>query len=458
MKKTKGNILVIDDDEGIRRSLEKILNYEGYETILAANGSQGVNLALQEDPDLILLDIKMPRMDGLEVLETLVKQGTKSPVVMISGHGTIQTAVDATKKGAFDFLEKPLDRERILIVCRNALEKKNLVAEKEVLEEYKEQVQSRHRIVGNHPQLEKMLEMVDMVAPTNATVLITGESGTGKELIAHRIHEQSDRKGRFVEVNCAAIPEELIESVLFGHVKGAFTGAVDNQTGKFQLADGGTLFLDEVADMSLSTQAKVLRVLQDGVVQSVGSSKSVQVDVRVVAATNKDLEDMINENKFREDLFFRLNVVPLVSLPLNERRSDIPDLVDHFKQAFEQENNLKSREFSKDAMQFLETHHYRGNIRELKNLVERMLILGEKEVIATSSRSPGASAKGQIAFESFTTLKKFKEDMERRFLVAKLRQNNGNISKTAESIDTPRSNLYKKLEQYNINVEEEVNR
>ncbi len=451
MSKTQGTILVVDDDEAIRRSLDKILRYEGYETILAANGSQGMNLALQEDPDLILLDIKMPRIDGMEVLQTLIKQGTSSPVIMISGHGTIQTAVEATRLGAFDFIEKPLDRERLLIACRNAQEKNTLQIENAELQR---KVEVRHRMVGEHPHLLEIFDKIDKVAPTNATVLITGESGSGKELIAARIHQKSVRNGKFVQVNCAAIPEELIESVLFGHVKGAFTGAIDHQMGKFQLADGGTLFLDEIADMSLNTQAKVLRALQDGEFQSVGSNKTVHVDVRVVAATNKDLEELISEKRFREDLFFRLNVVPLSTIPLHERRSDIPLLIEFFLNRFCSENNIKSVSLEKETIQFLQSRHYRGNIRELKNLVERMLILGEDDVIGTLSQVDGKHRNRELDFEEFTTLKKFKEQMEKQFLIAKLKQMNGNISKTAETIDTPRSNLYKKLEQYQINVEE----
>lgn len=449
MKKKPAKILLVDDDDGIRRSLDKILRYEGFETVAAENGMQGVNLALQEEPDLIILDIKMPRMDGLEVLQTLIQQGTRAPVVMISGHGTIQTAVEATQLGAFDFLEKPLDRERLLIVVRNALEKKGLQEENQALQQ---RVADRYAMVGEHPQLDKLKDRIDRVAATNATVLITGESGTGKELIARRIHAQSGRGGHFVQVNCAAIPEELIESELFGHVKGAFTGATDNQMGKFQLADGGTLFLDEVADMSLNTQAKVLRVLQEGEVQAVGSNKILTVDVRVVAATNKNLEEMIEAGKFREDLFFRLNVVPIQSLPLADRRDDIPKLVSHFKAAFEAENGIKPRDLSPRVAAYLQGREYRGNIRELKNLVERILILGEEEVLDGATVKPTAGR--PFSFESFTTLKKFKEEMEREFIIAKLRQFNGNISKTAEAIDTPRSNLYKKLELYQLNVDE----
>ncbi|CAM2007063.1 sigma-54-dependent transcriptional regulator [Acanthopleuribacter pedis] len=449
MKKKAAKILIVDDDDGIRRSLDKILRYEGFETVPAENGMQGVNLALQEEPDLIILDIKMPRMDGLEVLQTLIQQGTRAPVVMISGHGTIKTAVEATQLGAFDFLEKPLDRERLLIVVRNALEKKGLQEENQALQR---KVDDRYAMVGEHPQLDKLKDRIDRVAATNATVLITGESGTGKELIARRVHGASGRSGHFVQVNCAAIPEELIESELFGHVKGAFTGATDNQMGKFQLADGGTLFLDEVADMSLNTQAKVLRVLQEGEVQAVGSNKILTVDVRVVAATNKDLEVMIEEGKFREDLFFRLNVVPIQSLPLADRREDIPRLVAHFKAAFEADNGIKPCDLSPRVTGYLQNRAYRGNIRELKNLVERILILGEEEVL--DGQAPKAPPAQGFQFEAFTTLKKFKEEMEREFIIAKLRQFNGNISKTAEAIDTPRSNLYKKLELYQLNVDE----
>ena len=455
MRKAKANILIIDDDDAVRRSLDKILRYEGYQTILAANGSLGVNLALQEEPDLILLDIKMPRMDGIEVLETLIKQETKAPVIMISGHGTIQTAIEATKLGAFDFLEKPLDRERLLIACRNAAEVKDM---REENEELQREVQTRYEIVGEHPELKSILEKVKRVAPTKATVLITGESGSGKELIASRIHEYSGRKGKFVQVNCAAIPEELIESELFGHVKGAFTGAHDNRLGKFQLADGGTLFLDEIADMSLNTQAKVLRVLQDGDFHSVGSTKTERVDVRVVAATNKELEKLIGTGEFREDLYFRLNVVPLQSLPLSQRRSDIPALVDHFIGLFASANGVKPVPFKPETVKFLQTYPYRGNIRELKNLVERMIILGEEDVIHTLAETNSRGRDGLSDLAGYETLKKFKEHTERQFLIAKLRENKGNISKTAEAIDTPRSNLYKKLDQYQIKVDQVMNR
>ena len=442
-------ILLVDDDEAIRRSLAKVLRYEGFQVELATNGPMALNMALQDEPDLILLDIKMPRMDGLEVLSTLIKQGTKAPVLMISGHGTVQTAVEATRLGAFNFIEKPLDRDRLLIVCRNALEKKMLQDRNAALEFAED---SRYQIIGNHPKLLKLLDKADRVAPTNATVLITGQSGTGKELLARRVHQASNRAGPFVQINCAAIPEELIESELFGHAKGAFTGAHQRKIGKFESADTGTLFLDEVADMSLNTQAKVLRVLQESEFQMVGSNETRKINVRVIAATNKNLEDLIDQEKFREDLYFRLNVVPLISLPLNERKSDIPLLVEHIQNSFRQENHLNVTPFSPETILFFQQRSYRGNIRELKNLVERMLILGEQEVI--ESLSP-ASSKETLSslFEEDMSLKKFKEHMEKNFLIAKLKQNHGNVSRTAEAIDTPRSNLYKKLELYKIKIE-----
>jgi two-component system nitrogen regulation response regulator NtrX len=457
MKRKNPTVLVVDDEDGIRRSISRVLEYEGFRVVLAENGQIGANLALQEDPDLILLDIKMPRMDGLETLQVLQRQGSTMPVVMISGHGTIQTALEATRLGAFDFLEKPLERDRLLLVCRNALQASRLSEENRQLGtenlELKRQVLPSANLVGRHPALLALLEKVDKVAPTRAFVLITGESGSGKELLARRLHEKSGRTGRLVQVNCAAIPSELIESELFGHVKGAFTGAAENQPGKFQLAHQGTLFLDEVGDMSLSTQAKVLRVLQEGVVEPVGSGKSIAVDVRVVAATHRDLPAMIEQGSFREDLFYRLNVVPLHSLSLAQRSSDIPELVASFTARFCQENGLAQPVWSDSTLQALCRRPYRGNIRELKNLVERMVILGETEVMDPPQPSaPGSPATQQHNWQRFPTLREFKEAAEAEFLIAKLKEFGGNISRTAEAIDTPRSNLYKKLEQYGIDV------
>ncbi len=444
----KARILIVDDEEAIRRSLEKILLYEGYDVSMASNGKHALGFVENREPDVMLLDIKMPGMDGMEVLTKLKAKGLELPVIMVSGHGTIQTAVEATRLGAFDFLEKPLQRDRVLLACRNALEKKQLSQENKRLLLEKEQP---YQMIGEHPQFLAMKERLNKVAPTKATVLITGESGTGKELIARYTHKASKRTGRFIQVNCAAIPEDLIESELFGHVKGSFTGATKDQVGKFQQADRGTIFLDEIADMSLKTQAKVLRVLQEGEVEPVGGNQTYQVDTRVLAATNKNLEDMVRQGTFREDLFFRLNVVPVHSIPLRERRSDIPLLIEHFRQVFIRENGATVPSFRESSMKRLMNMPFKGNVRELKNTVERLLILGESEIEAISPASGDLFAGGESYFLSFTSLKQFKEETEKAFLKAKIKENSGNLSKTAEAIGTPRSNLYKKIEQYGLN-------
>jgi len=444
----KSRILIVDDEEAIRRSLEKIFLYEGYEVSMASNGKHALGFLVNQKPDLVFLDIKMPGMDGMEVLAEMQNMGFDNPVVMISGHGSIQTAVEATRLGAFDFLEKPLQRDRVLLVCRNALEKKTLLVENKRLIEEKAQ---QYEMIGDDPVFMDLKARLDKVAPTRATVLVLGESGTGKELIARYIHNASRRKGRFIQVNCAAIPDDLIESELFGHVKGAFTGASSDQKGKFLHADQGTIFLDEIADMSLKTQAKVLRVLQEGEVEPVGGGQTISVDTRVVAATNKDLERLVQEGSFREDLFFRLNVVPVRSIPLRERRSDIPALIEHFRKSVIRENGLPSKPFSEKTIQALSKMAFKGNVRELKNTVERLIILGEEEL--DSIQSPSFSKKGTGAFfNSFTTLKQFKEESEKQFLLAKIEENKGNLSRTAEAIETPRSNLYKKIEQYGISL------
>ena len=448
----KPKILVIDDEEDIRKSLRMILEYEGHQCVLAANPQEGLELARREEPDVILLDIKMPVTDGLEVLQRLKERGDAAEVVMISGHGTIATAVEATRKGAFDFLEKPLEEGRVLTSIRNALKQKRLQEENRDLREEKE---SRFKLVGKSASLDEVLSAVAKAAPTQATVLIRGESGTGKEMVAWRIYELSARKDRpFVKVNCAAIPEELIESELFGHEKGSFTGAVARQTGKFVQADGGTLFLDEIGDMSPRTQAKVLRVLQDGEVEPVGLPKTLHVDVRVLAATNKDLEAEIRAGRFREDLYFRINTLVIQVPPLRERRSDIPLLIEHFVKRFSAENNRRPMTFSPEAIRELSSLPWRGNVRELKSAVDRLLILAEGDRIdlpdlaalrGASTAPPGAS------LSRYRTLQEFKDATERQFLVEKLKEYDWNISATAKAIDTPRSNLYKKLEQYGLN-------
>src|SRR5438874_2225275 len=469
----KARILVVDDEAEIRRSVRMILEYEGYDVQEASSGPEAIALIEREPPDLAFLDIKMGGMDGLETLEKIRQSNESLPVVIISGHGTVSTAVEATKLGAFDFIEKPLASERVLVTIRNALDQTRLVDENRSL---KRAVEARHQMVGESVSLRQIWDAIKRAAPTNATVLLLGESGSGKELVARAIHRNSLRsRDRFIQVNCAAIPEELIESELFGHEKGSFTGATEQQIGKFEQADRGTIFLDEVGDMSAKTQAKVLRVLQEGEVERLGSARTIKVDVRVIAATNKNLEEAIQRGEFREDLFFRLNVIPIQVPPLRERREDIPLLVQHFAKRTSDEHNLKPKKFDPRAIEALQRYRWRGNIRELRNTVERLMIMAPgdlvrpedlpAEVRGDGAPRPAAPEPAAVAGpgprpESPTlqtpppgTLREFKEAAERAFLVEKLRENNWNISKTAEALDTPRSNLYKKLEQYGIKQE-----
>ncbi len=461
----KTRILVIDDEAAIRDSLRMTLEYEGYEFIGAATGHEGLALAERDAPDLVLLDVKMPGMDGLEVLDRLHTMNEALPVVVVSGHGTISTAVEATKKGAFDFIEKPFASDRVLVSLRNALDQRQLRDENRSL---KKAVEIRHQMIGDSPALKQVTAAISRAAPTNATVLISGESGVGKELVARTIHRNSLRsRERFVQVNCAAIPEELIESELFGHEKGSFTGATEKQVGKFEQADRGTIFLDEVGDMSPKTQAKVLRVLQEGEVERLGSARTIKVDVRVIAATNKNLEEEIEKSHFREDLYFRLAVIPIQVPPLRERPEDIPPLVRHYMDYFSRENNVRPKRITAAGIEALQRYRWKGNIRELRNTVERLIIMTGGDTIDAVDlpdvvRTPGAGASGGTVpakpvtdgeTEKAGTLREFKEDTERAFLVSKLRENGWNISKTAEVIHTPRSNLYKKLEQYKISQE-----
>ncbi|MQA30196.1 MAG: response regulator [Luteitalea sp.] len=459
----KSRILVIDDESAIRDSLKMTLEYEGYEFVGAATGQEGLALAERDAPDLVLLDVKMPGMDGLEVLDRLRAMNDALPVVVVSGHGTISTAVEATKKGAFDFIEKPFASDRVLVSLRNALDQRQLRDENRTL---KKAVEVRHQMVGDSSGLKQVMASVGRAAPTHATVLIQGESGVGKELVARTIHRNSLRsRERFVQVNCAAIPEELIESELFGHEKGSFTGATEKQVGKFEQADRGTIFLDEVGDMSAKTQAKVLRVLQEGEVERLGSSRTIKVDVRVIAATNKNLEEEIEKGTFREDLYFRLAVIPIHVPPLRDRPEDVPLLVRHYIDYFSRENNTRPKRVTQAALDALQRYRWKGNIRELRNTVERMIIMSDGDTIDAADL-PGAvrhpSAGGGFATSKpgveagdrkAGTLREFKDVSERAYLVAKLRENGWNISKTAEVIDTPRSNLYKKLEQYHISQE-----
>jgi two-component system nitrogen regulation response regulator NtrX len=432
-----------------------IFEYEGYECIVAANGPAGLKIAEREAPDLVLLDIKMPQMDGMEVLKRLKADEGSPPVVILSGHGTVKTAVEATKLGAYDFIEKPPESDRILLVARNALSQRRLSEENRRL---KLTFDDRYRMVGRSAALDKVSDAIKRAAPTNATVLINGESGVGKELVARAIHRNSLRRDEaFVQVNCAAIPEELIESELFGHEKGSFTGATEKQIGKFELAHKGTIFLDEVGDMSLRTQAKVLRVLQEGEVERIGSQKTIEVDVRVIAATNKNLEESIAKEDFREDLYFRLSVIPIRVPPLRERTEDIEPLVEHFVARFSAENNFRRKTFAPATMEALQRHPWRGNVRELRNTIERLLIMVEGDEIRPEHLGEvlrGPADPGSVP-ETAGSLKGFKESAERAFLVQKLRESRWNISATAAAIGTPRSNLYKKLEQYGISQEKD---
>lgn len=371
-------ILVIDDERSIRNTLKDVLEYEKYEVDLAEEGPEGIERFSQGSYDAVLCDIKMAKMDGIEVLQKLQELSTDVPVIMISGHGNIDTAVDAIKKGAFDFLEKPLDLNRLLITIRNALERGSLISQTKVL---KKQVSKKFEIVGASKAIKTVKEMIDRVAPTEARVLITGANGTGKELVAHQIHEKSNRsRGPFVEVNCAAIPSELIESELFGHEKGSFTSAIKQRIGKFEQATGGTIFLDEVGDMSLAAQAKVLRALQESKITRVGSDKDIHVDVRVIAATNKNIRDEIDRNTFREDLYHRLSVI-LIHVPtLNERSDDIPLLADHFNTLICGEYGMGKKKIKPDAINELQKIKWTGNIREFRNVLERLIILCPEEI------------------------------------------------------------------------------
>ncbi|HVL17625.1 MAG TPA: sigma-54 dependent transcriptional regulator [Gemmatimonadales bacterium] len=440
-------VLIVDDEAGIRQALKQVLEYEDLEVRVAASGGEAINLYSEFKPHLVFLDVKMAGLDGLETLTRLRNLDAGPQIVMISGHGTIATAVEATQRGAFDFLEKPLDTDRLLLTVRNALAHAELVGENARL---RQAAEDRYAMVGDSPALQLVRELIDKVGPTAARVLITGENGTGKELVARAIHAVSPRRDRpLIEVNCAAIPSELIESELFGHMKGSFTGAFADRAGKFEQADGGTLFLDEVGDMSLSAQAKLLRVLQEGVVTRIGGAKPIQVDVRVLAATNKDLEMEIAESRFREDLLYRLNVVPIDVPPLRERLEDVPALVAHFAELLGASAGVPGKRFAEEAVRRLQTRPWPGNIRELRNAIERALILAPGKVVTAADVDrllPADLGPKQ-------SLENFRSEAEKGFLVQKLREHDWNITETAKSLQIPRSNLYKKIERYGLNRE-----
>ena len=454
----KQKVLVIDDEEDIILMMKMILEYEGYECSSATRGHEAIQIAFKEKPDAVFLDLKMPQMDGYEIYDMLRNKGFAAPVIIISGHGNVSTAVDFIKKGAFDFLEKPLEREKILITLRNALVQKQL---KDENIELKLKFEEKYRMIGTSNNMVQMEEQIQKIAPTTSTVLITGESGTGKELVAHAIHKNSKRANKqFIKVNCAAIPEELIESELFGHIKGSFTGAFETKQGKFEQAHEGTIFLDEIGDMSSRTQAKVLRVLEEGELEKIGSSKFIKVDVRIIAATNKDLAKEIQTGKFREDLFYRLNVMVINVIPLREHPEDIPELVEYFSALYCKENNFPIHHFSKETIEEFKKYPWKGNIREVRNVVERLILLGKENMVEKEDVMnvlPENKWDEQIVdFLQSQTLKSFRETSERYFIIKKLEENNWNIAKTAKKIRTPRSNLYKKLEQYKIMIKKGV--
>jgi len=454
----RASILVVDDESSIRESLRMTLEFEGYRVEEAASGIEALQIARDRPPDAILLDLRMPEMDGLDALKQLRERGYEMPVLVISGHADVPTAVEATRRGAYDFFEKPLERDRVLLSLRNAVEAWRLRREVSI---------SRvagdgggvSSLVGSSAEIRRLRETIERAAPTPATVLITGESGTGKELVARALHDLSPRRDQpFVRVNCAAIPEELIESELFGHEKGSFTGAVRKQIGKFVAADGGTIFLDEVGDLSARAQAKVLRVLESGDVEPVGAERGAKVEVRVVAATNRDLQQAIGEGGFREDLYYRLNVVPLRTPPLREHLDDLPLLVEHFARSFAEAANYRRKSFSPDAIELLQRQPWKGNVRELRNVVERLLILAPEDAVGQADVAAIVGGQGPglaQAFHGLKTLKEFREQAEKLFLLQKLEENGWNVTRTAEAIETPRSNLYKKLDQHGIRREEE---
>ncbi len=446
------NILIADDEKAIRKTLREILEFEGYNVSEAEDGAKALSMIHENDYDLVLCDIKMPKVDGMEVLTRAMIDSPDTPFIMISGHGSIENAVEATKKGAFDFISKPPDLNRLLITIRNGLDKANLMIETKVL---KRKVGKTREMIGDSPAIKKIKDTIDRVAPSEARVLITGDNGTGKELVARWIHEKSNRSNStLVEVNCAAMPGELIESELFGHEKGAFTSAIKTRIGKFEQAHGGTLFLDEIGDMSLAAQAKVLRALQEGKITRVGADKDISVDVRVIAATNKDLLKEVEEGRFRLDLYHRLGVIIIHVPSLNERRDDIPLLAERFAKEICEDYGIPKKLITPKALEELKLMNWTGNIRELHNVMERLVILsGHKiteEEVRTYVTNTQAKDTPTDLFENFDKFQDFKEHIEKLFIEHKLKKFGWNVSKTAEVLDIQRSHLYNKIEKYDL--------
>ena len=441
-------VLVVDDEEGIRETLSGIFEDEGCSIVTANSGEEALDLLKEQNPDLILLDIWLPGIDGIQTLEEIKALRPDLPVIMISGHGNIELAVKATRLGAYDFLEKPLSLERVLLVSKRALEKRTLEIENKAL---RKDLTKKYRLLVNSPKMELLREQIKMAAQSNSRVLIMGESGSGKELVARLLHENSKSAGKlFIEVNCAAIPQELIESELFGHEKGSFTGAFESKKGKFELADEGTLFLDEVGDMSLSAQAKVLRVIETQEFQRVGGSKNIKVDVRIISATNKDLKEEVKKGNFREDLLYRLNVIPILVPPLRERKEDIPLLVDYFLDSFAGEYGKKSKKISPEALKMIEAYDWPGNIRELRNVIERLVIMTPSDTI--TAKNLLIVEQSRQDYFSYKTMKEARDAFEEDFITKRLEENNWNISKTAEDLQLDRSHLYRKIKSLNIEV------
>jgi len=447
-------VLIVDDEKNIRQTLSDVLEDEAYQTLAVADGKSAIEILGREHVDLVLLDIWLPEIGGIDVLKNIQEEYSNVIVVMISGHGTVDLAVEAIKSGAFDFVEKPLSIDRVLQVLDRAFKMKKLEAENATL---RTTVQQKFDLIGESPAFKGIKDIVTNTADSTGRVLIFGENGTGKEMIARNIHILSDRKKEpFVEVNCAAIPENLIESELFGHEKGAFTGAVDSRKGKFELADRGTIFLDEVADMSLVTQAKVLRVLQEMEFERVGGVDTIRVDVRVIAATNKDLRAEIGEGNFREDLFYRLNVIPITVPPLRNRKEDIMPLIDYYLDYFARVNNKLQKTFTRKAYSVFEAYSWPGNVRELRNMVERICIMIRKDTIAREdilsffTESSGVGSRSED--REYATLKEARDDFEREYIRSKLLENNMNVSKTAQVLGIERSNLHRKINNLGITM------
>jgi two-component system nitrogen regulation response regulator NtrX len=442
-------ILIVDDEQSIRSTLGKILEDEGHGTVLCDSGEEALAQFARDEFDLIILDLWLPGVDGMTVLERLRSAGAP-PVIVISGHGNIDTAVRATRLGAYDFLEKPLSLERVILTINHALSDRRL---RDQVRDLRRQV-SDELLVGESEAMRMLEQHIRSAAPSNSRVLITGENGSGKEIVARTLHRLSHRAEQpFVDVNCAAIPEELIESELFGHRKGAFTGAIDERKGKFELADGGTLFLDEVGDMSVRTQAKVLRVLQEQTFQKVGGQQPITVDVRVIAATNKDLEAEIARGTFRDDLFYRLNVVPIAVPPLRARGSDIVLLAEHFLRRFSAETGTPRKKLSSGAATKLKAYHWPGNVRELRNVIERLAILLRGDSIEAEDVQLGTRAPAPAEIATDLTLKEARDAFEKQYILSRLREFAGNVSRTADALGVERSNLYRKLHAYGITVE-----